>query len=65
MTPQEVADEYDRRLNKIYDLYEEAIKAPIQAVQAAAAQKSRARKKLDTWYVENYNGTVEVRRLDD
>jgi RNAse (barnase) inhibitor barstar len=59
MTPQEVADEYDRRLDEIWDLYEEAIKAPSEAARVAAEQRDEARKELNAWYAKNYDGTAE------
>ena len=61
MTAKEVAEEYDRRLDEIYDLYDEAIKAPARAAKAAAEQRQKARKELDAWYAKNYDGTKEVR----
>ena len=53
---QEVAEEYDRRLEEICDQYEEAVKAPIEAFQAASEQKNKACKELDAWYAANYSG---------
>ena len=57
MTSQEVAEEYNRRLNEIWDQYEEAIKAPIKVVRAASDLRDRAREELDIWYAKNYDGS--------
>jgi len=53
---QKAAEEFDRRLEKIWDQFDEAIKGPNEAIQAAMERKDKACKELDAWYVANYKG---------
>jgi len=54
-----VAEEFNRRFKEIWGQFDEAIKVPNEAIQAAMERKDRALEELRGWYAENYDGLKE------